>query len=406
VAMLLTDERMPGMGGIDLLARVVERWPEVVRVIVSAYSDAPRLLRAINRGHAHEYMLKPWLRTDMAACINRGLAIYERHRELLSRAELYSDSLAPEPRSASWVDASPSLEKLLAQARRVAGSEVPVLIRGEMGTGKELLARYIHQQGSRAHGSFLRVDCGAQGEEDLWRWIAGEEKTTLAGVNEIHRGRLELAHHGTVYFDEVAVFPPRFQAALLRLVEDGMFVRTRGAAPVKCNARIICATARDLEQQVRNGTFREDLLLRINVLPLQLPPLRERPGDLGSLISHFIAKHLPKNVLRPRVEPEVLAALSRYQWPGNARELENLVQRALVLATEDTLTLDDFCLRLSVGSEPEEREGDVREEAQMLERERMRDLLLMNGGNVARAARGLGVPRTTFLSRAKKMGLL
>ncbi|MFO0603069.1 MAG: sigma-54 dependent transcriptional regulator [Polyangiales bacterium] len=403
VAVLVTDERMPEVSGAELLAAAAERWPDTARVIVSAYSDSARLLRAINLGHAHEYLVKPWDRDELAACLARNLAQAARRRALRARAAL-TDVLAGELREGRAPDGvvgdSPALLSLLAAARRAAASEATVLIRGETGTGKELVARLVHEASPRAVGPFVRVNCASLAEGVLQSELFGHEKGAFTGAVAQRKGRFELADGGTLFLDEIGDVPPATQVSLLRVLQEREVERVGGQRPVPVNVRVVAATHRDLERMVADGDFRADLFYRLNVVPLRLPPLRERPQDVPALLEHFVRKHRPRGA-PPAVEPEALAALARYAWPGNVRELENLVQRALVLAAGPSLTLEDFSLDL--GARFTE---SVRAEQQQGEAAEVRDALLAHGGNVARAARALGLPRTTLISRAKKHGLL
>ncbi|HEX8703679.1 MAG TPA: sigma-54 dependent transcriptional regulator [Myxococcaceae bacterium] len=407
IGLILTDERMPGMSGIELLGRVAERWPDTVRVIVSAYADADRLLRAINRGHAHEYVLKPWDAEELRACIERGLAMVERRRELASRAEL-AEALERDVREQHQpeqvVGSQGGMEATVRAAKRAAQSDATVLILGETGTGKEVLARYVHEHSARARAPFVRVNCAALAEGVLESELFGHEQGAFTGAVRTRRGRFELAQGGTLFLDEVGDMSPKLQVSLLRVLQEREFERVGGNQTLTVDVRVIAATHRDLAQRVREERFREDLYYRLNVLPLRVPPLRERVGDLGALLSHFIARHSPPGA-HPRVAPDVVPTLAQYRWPGNVRELENLVQRALVLAQGNELTVEDFCLQFSPAQEVAAG-GGVREQVRQTEQEQLRQLLVSHGGNCASAARALGVPRTTLVSRARKYGLL
>jgi DNA-binding NtrC family response regulator len=433
VAVLLTDERMPGLSGIELLAQTVERWPDVVRIIVSAYSDAARLLLAINRGHAHEYVVKPWDRAELRASIDRGLAMAERRRELAGRAErceIYERELALERGSGPVVTQNVAFLSVLADARKAAHSDAAVLVQGETGTGKELVARFVHEASGRAHGPFVRVNCAALAEGVLESELFGHEQGAFTGAYKARRGRFELAQDGTLFLDEIGDISPKTQVSLLRVLQEKEIERVGGSAPVRVNARIVSATHRNLPRLVHEGRFREDLYYRLNVVPITVPPLRERPEDMGPLVAHLLRKHAGGRPV-PGLGEGVVEQLGRYGWPGNVRELENMVQRALVLATGPELTLDDF--RFDVGvreavdprsysgplsssardpghtrvEAPRTNEGlTPREEACQNEREELRRLLVVHGGNFARAARATGVARTTLVSRAKKHGLL
>ncbi len=405
VAMVLTDERMPQMSGIQLLAALVEHHPDIVRVIVSAYSDADRVLGAINQGHAHEYVVKPWAVDEMRACIARGREVARRRRDLRARAEL-ADALHDELRRDANVErmvcGTAAFAQTVAAARRAADSDSTVLLRGETGTGKEVLARAIHDQSPRSQGPFVRVDCALLADGVLESELFGHERGAFTGAVSARRGRFELAHGGSIFLDEIGDISPHAQLALLRVLQERSLERVGGNSAIRVDVRVIAATHRDLERRIAEGTFREDLFYRLNVLPIRVPPLRDRRDDVPALLRHMVKKHARRRPA-PDIADEALHALMRYGWPGNVRELENVVQRALVMATGEHLTLEDFCLDLRAGALPA---GNVREEARSSEHDELRALLLEHGGNCARAARALGIPRTTLLARAKKHALL
>jgi two-component system response regulator HydG len=293
------------------------------------------------------------------------------------------------------------LKCALALVRRVARTDATVLIRGETGTGKEMVARLIHEHSLRKDGPFVRVNCAALAEGVLESELFGHEKGAFTGAHSLRRGRFELGGGGSIFLDEIGDISPKLQSSLLRVLQEREIERVGANVPVPVNVRVITATHRDLEARVREGSFREDLFYRINVVPIVVPPVRARREDIGPLVRHFLAKHALVGRPGPFVSDTTIERLSEYAWPGNVREIENLVQRALILAVGSEITLEDFCLRLDI---PEDL--PVREAVRNAERESLRQLLVEEGGNIARCARKLGVPRTTLLSRAKKYGLL
>jgi DNA-binding NtrC family response regulator len=408
VWVLLTDERMPGKTGIDLLELVAERFPHVVRVIVSAYSDTPRLLAAIQRGHAHEYVVKPWDSAKLRDVIERCLARAARRRRLSQHAELGETLAHPTPppdANEPMVGWSTGLAHVAELVRRAAPTDAPVLLLGETGTGKELIARAIHTASHRATGPLVTVNCGALPEGLLESELFGHEAGAFTGALRARKGRFELASGGTLFLDEVGEVSPRMQVALLRAIQEGHIERVGGQATIGVDNRVICATNRDLVAMVKDGRFREDLFYRLAVLPIRVPALRERTTDIPALVSYFIEKGTrgANRTRPPKIGEDVLRFLMAYEWPGNVRELENMVQRALILCETDELTLDDFTFLCPRPAPPS---GDVRDEAQRLEAERLREILLAHGGNATRAARSMGVPRSTLVSRAQKLGLL
>jgi DNA-binding NtrC family response regulator len=402
---------MPGMSGTDLLAEVVQRWPDVGRIIISAYSDSGRVLAAINRGQAQEYVLKPWERGDLLGCLERGLTTARRRRELAAKSELadaYASDLGGGARGAErLVGLGAGLKSTCHVARRAAQTSATVLIRGETGTGKELVARFIHDESARAGGPFVGLNCAALPEGLLESELFGHEQGAFTGAARARKGRFELAQGGTLFLDEIGDVSPRLQLSLLRVLQERRLERLGSAQPIALDVRVVAATHRDLEKLVADGTFRHDLYYRLNVIQVQVPPLRERREDIPALMQHFIEKWGAKGGIVgrvPRLGADVLPLLMAYQWPGNVRELENLVQRALALAEGPELTIDDFSL--SFPRREAVPAGTVREEVSAVEAERLRQVLIAHGGNCARAARALDIPRTTLVSRAKKLGLI
>jgi DNA-binding NtrC family response regulator len=406
IGVVLTDERMPEITGIELLSRVVERWPDTERIIVSAYGDANRLRLAINRGHAHEYILKPWVRDELRACLDRALTIAARKRALLVKAEM-CDAIDRDQRAAQHFMARPitagGLDGVMSRVHRAAPSSATVLITGETGTGKEAVARAIHDASPRAKAPFVRVNCGALADGVVESELFGHEAGAFTGAVRMRRGRFELAHGGTIFLDEIGDLPARTQLALLRVLQEREIERVGGTASIKIDVRLIAATHRDLPQLIGAGSFREDLYYRLNVIPIEVPPLRERRDDIAELVAHFLVKHAAHRGRAPRLHPDVVPRLREYDWPGNVRELENLVQRAVVLATSDLVTVEDFCFVLP---EPALASSDVREEARAQEAAALRQVIIAHGGNLSRAARAVGVPRTTLVSRLKRLGLV
>jgi two-component system response regulator HydG len=304
------------------------------------------------------------------------------------------------------------MQTVLSLARRAASSEATVLVSGETGTGKEVLARLIHEASPRARGPFVRVNCAALAEGLLESELFGHEQGAFTGATRSRQGRFELARGGTLFLDEIGDVPPKVQVSLLRVLQEREFERVGGNSTIRVDARIVAATHRNLAQRVQDELFREDLYYRLNVVPIALPPLRERIDDIGPLVQHFVERHGAASTPRPTVGPGVVEHLMRHAWPGNVRELENLVLRALVLGKGPELTLDDFRVDEGAHAAPTPSPSSrlsvcsPRTEARRAEREDLRQLLLDHGGNVARAARAIGVARTTLVSRAKKHGLL
>ena len=402
VLLVVTDERMPGMTGIELLGHVAARWPAVGRIIVSAYSDATRLLAAINRGRANEYVVKPFDPEELRACIERSLATARRTRSLVAqagRAAVLEEEARSAFETANIVGADGGLAATMAAVRRAAASDATLLLLGETGTGKELIARFVHEESSRRDGPFIRVNCAALPEGTLESELFGHERGAFTGALATRQGRFELADRGTIFLDEIGDISPKTQVSLLRVLQEREIERVGGQKPIAVDVRVVVATHHDLRKLVANGRFREDLFYRLNVVAITLPPLRERRGDIVPLVKRFAQKYAPNRCVE--VPPEVSAGLSQYDWPGNVRELENLVHRAIVMSTGDALTIEDFCLQIVPPQEATERDRMRNQD-----REKMRQQLVAHGFNCTRAAKAAGMPRTTFVGRAKKHGLI
>ncbi len=405
IDILLTDERMPGMSGIELLEKVVKGYPHLIRIIVSAFSDSERLLNAINRGGAHEYIVKPWRRAEVKDCIFRWHGIGERRRELNARAELATvmlrDAAEEDRDDRKVVGESGGLSALLQLGRKVAATDTSVLIRGETGTGKEVVARYIHEHSARSDGPFVKVNCAALSETLLESELFGHEKGAFTGATTRRTGRFELAHKGTLFLDEIGDVSPKLQVMLLRVLQEQEFERVGGTQTIKVDVRIVAATNRHLEQAVEDGGFREDLFYRLNVFPLSIPPLRERKEDIESLLRFFVKKYNHLVDVNPTLEEGLVSALQECDWPGNVREFENLVQRALVICDGNVLKTEHFYFDFN----PRKAPGAVNK-VDTKDTEVLRAALDEFDGNCSKAARKLGIARTTFLSRAKKAGIL
>ena len=406
IGVVLTDERMPGMSGVDLLARAAEGWPDTVRVIVSAYSDSPRLLRAINRGHAHDYIVKPWDKDELAACIARWLSICERKRELRRQAnlaEVYAHDIGESYDTTHVVGEHGGLKDVVRLARRVAQSDATVLITGETGTGKELIARLLHEASPRCSRPFVRVNCAALAEGAPESKLFGHEQAMLTGAHAVPRGRFELADSGTIFLDEIGEMSAKEQATLLRVLGEKEIERVGGSSPIRVNVRVLAATNRDLLRLVNEGRFREDLYYRIVVVTLHIPALRERKEDVRPLVQHFLAKHGPRIGRIATVDAEVYDYLEACPWKGNVRELENIVQRALAVADGPELTVEDFAFDID---EPQAAtSASLRDDLKDEERRRIEGALDRCQGNQTRAAKLLGMPRRTLVERLRTYGI-
>jgi DNA-binding NtrC family response regulator len=410
VGVLVSDQRMQPMAGIELLTRAEARWPSVRRMLLTAYSDRDLLLQAIQLGKVHDYVLKPWRVEELGVRLRALLDRFKR-QEALARAELERDLLRAEVRERDpleLVGLDGGLSSLRIILDRVAPTESTVMIRGESGTGKELVAREVHRRSLRCERAFVRVNCAAFSEGILESELFGHEAGSFTGAKQTRKGRFEQADGGTLFLDEIGDVSPAVQVRLLRVLQERELERVGGNRTVKVNIRVIAATHRDLEGMVRAGSFRQDLFFRLNVVPLEIPPLRARPSDLPALARHFLGYFSRQLGKRLDLSQAALESLTRYDWPGNVRELRNVVERAAVLADPTTmLEPEDFSFDMAAlpAAAPRAGSASVFEEIAEAEAERIKDALRKAGGSKARAARILGVPRTTLNDRLRKLDI-
>jgi DNA-binding NtrC family response regulator len=425
VAVIVTDQRMPRMTGLELLKAAREVRPDAVGVIVTAFTDVDVLIEAINLGRIYRYVTKPWDSKELRGILTHAIdlfALVRENRRLQEQLAQYVGMLSSDAHGAfdfgAIVGESPALRDVLARVEQVAQTASTVLLRGETGTGKEMVARAIHINSARETKPFVRVNCAALAPGVLESELFGHEKGSFTGAVARRLGRFELADGGTLFLDEVGDLPQDVQVKLLRVLQEREFERVGGAETIKVDVRVISATHRDLEKQIAAGEFREDLYYRLNVFPIVLPPLRQRPTDIALLAEHFVQKYARaagKNVRG--LDAGAATALAGYAWPGNVRELENVIERALILARGDVLTSADleFTRRPTPTVTSSElaapRLGEtagarpLQERLQEQERAAIVTAIDQANGNIAHAARALGINRSTLYYRLRKHGL-
>ena len=426
VAVIVTDQRMPKMSGLELLRAARPIRPDAVGIILTAYTDVDVLIEAINLGQIYRYVTKPWDAKEVRGILLQAL---ERHhlmrenRHLTEQLRQYTGYLNKELHGqfdfGAIIGESPALRDVLEKVEQVAPTASTVLLRGETGTGKELVAHAIHINSPRESGPFVRVNCAALAPGVLESELFGHEKGAFTGAIARRPGRFELADGGTLFLDEVGDLPMEVQIKLLRTLQEREFERVGGTETIKVDVRVVSATNRDLESMIREGKFREDLYYRLNVFPIQLPPLRDRAYDIPKLVEHFLSKFARSAGKNVRAfSPEALAALQTYAWPGNVRELENAVERAVIVARGNEIVPADleFSRRAvstppaPVGSAPTPPSMSVPGRplaARLLEEEKREIMLAIDkcGGNIAGAARSLGINRSTLYYRLRKHDL-
>ncbi|HXI01863.1 MAG TPA: sigma-54 dependent transcriptional regulator [Candidatus Saccharimonadales bacterium] len=391
---ILLDLQMPRMGGLALLRKLGEEERDITVVVVTAVGTIERAVEAMKHG-AYDFITKPFNPEQVTLTVGKAL-----EREGLKRTNrLLRDELSQH--EVRLVGEDPRMAEIVATARRAAASRSTVLILGESGTGKEVLARALHAWSARRDAPFVAVNCVALTEELLESELFGHEKGSFTGAVSRKAGKFEVADGGTVFLDEIAEIRPQLQAKLLRALQEHQFERVGGTTSISVDIRVIAATNRDLKSEIDAGRFREDLFYRLNVISLNMPPLRERPGDIEALAAYFqqrYAKETKRTV--HGISPDALEALRRYDWPGNVRELQNTIERALVLGSADEILLDD--LPTHIVESPVGPEGDdglsFHGRVRRYKGELIRDAIRSAGGHHRKAATLLGL-NPTYLSR-------
>jgi two-component system NtrC family response regulator len=399
--LILTDQRMPGLSGLDLLKAAREINPETQVIVMTAYGSVETAVAAMRDGAA-DYVAKPLNLEELRQKIQR---IVEQHR-LYAENRALREELKSRHRIEGIIGESGQMVEVISLVQRVAASEATVLIRGESGTGKELIAKAIHYASPRAARPLVRVNCAALPENLLESELFGHEKGSFTGAIATRKGRFELADTGTLFLDEIGDLPLHLQAKLLRVLQEREFERVGSSQPIKVNVRILSATHRDLESLMRAGHFRDDLYYRLNVVTILVPPLRERRQDLPPLMDHFLELFAAKNGKSLRgFSRAARDALLRYDYPGNVRELENLIERAVVLCRGDVIDRGDLPLMLDEPDAASEAPTQLAAAVEGLERRMIREALKRANGVQTRAAELLGVTERALRYKLKKYGL-
>ncbi|MBA2848921.1 sigma-54-dependent Fis family transcriptional regulator [Thermosulfuriphilus ammonigenes] len=396
--LVITDLKMPGADGMEVLRSIKQRSPEVPVVVITAFGDIATAVQAMKEG-AYDFLPKPCERDHFKLVVKKALEHFRLKREVQDLRQ----QLAGGP--PELVFQSRAMEKVVALADKVAAYEATVLILGESGTGKELLARRIHHQSPRARGPFVAINCGAIPRDLLESELFGYRKGAFTGADRDKKGRFELANGGTIFLDEIAELPLELQVKLLRVLQERTIDVLGAEGPRPVDVRIIAATNRDLEKMVKEGAFREDLYFRLNVFPIRIPPLRQRPEDIPVLIRHFLKVYGPGR--RWRISPAVMNRLKGLSWRGNVRELENICQRMVLLAEGEEITeelLDYLDLEAPMSNLASTGISLPPEGISLLdiEKEVIIKALEMNNYNQSQTARFLRIPRHVLLYRIEK----
>jgi two-component system response regulator AtoC len=387
------DLRMPHIDGLSLLKWIQEEGPAIPVIMISAYGDIKDAVEAMKIG-ARDYIVKPF---DPEELIIRLKRIIE-NQELKDRVELGKQEGSE---FEDWIGESPPLIQIKKLVEKIAPTDSTVLITGESGTGKELIARTIHRLSSRAGGAFVDINIGGIPENLLESELFGYEKGAFTGADSRKIGMFELASSGTIFLDEIGDMPAQLQVKLLRVIQERKMHRLGGTRSIPVDARILAATNRSLEERIKQGSFREDLYYRLNVIRIEVPPLKDCREDISILTGHFINK-LSNKIGRPikGIDPEALKSLESYGFPGNIRELENIIERAVILAETDTIRLKDL------GISPNTPRFRIKSGSlDQIQKQAIIEALSSWEGNRTRAAEELGISRQTLLNKIKEYGL-
>jgi DNA-binding NtrC family response regulator len=396
VDMVISDLRMPGLSGEELVGKLKAEWPEVPVVVISAYGGPRHIVEVIKKG-AEDYLAKPFSDEDLEVVVFKAL---EKHRLLLENLRLRQE--LEKGSSSTLVGMSPGIRKLRQAATRVAASSEPVLITGESGTGKELVAALVHASSERSKGPFVAVNAGAIPATLFEAELFGAKKGSYTGADEDRKGLFQQADGGTLFLDEIGELPLEMQAKLLRVIETGILRALGDSRSRRVDVRIVAATNQDLKRMVEDQRFRRDLYFRLAVLPLHVPPLRERLEDIPLLAEHFLRAKCKGG--DRRFSPALLKALLAHAWPGNVRELKNAIERALVLCQSKVIEPGDLLLErhgspAKVGGP---LEAAKRLNAEAFERQYLLEALEDQGWNISKAAKLAGKERSNFHALMRK----
>lgn len=391
---ILADIKMPGMDGMEMHRRIRVINRDAIVIIMTAFASVDTAVQALKDG-AYDYVTKPFDPDDLSHLV-RNAATQIR---LKAENETLKEKVTSLQNIEDIIGRSDAITNVLKQVESVAQSSSSVIITGESGTGKELVARAIHANSPRRYFPLVSVHCGALTESLLESELFGHEKGAFTGATFNRKGRFEMADGGTIFLDEIATVSPKMQIELLRVLETRSFVRVGGNKEISSDFRVICATNRDLGSMVKNGTFREDLFYRLNVVNIVIPPLRERVEDIPLLVQHFIRKYctsMSREMIT--IEPNALKHLEKFEFPGNVRELENMIERAIVIGNGREIRLSDLPMGKEVAT-------SMIESLDELEKRHIQSILEKYGWNVSRSARALDVDRVTLYNKIRKYDL-
>jgi DNA-binding NtrC family response regulator len=412
---LVLDVQLPGLSGLDLQQEIVRSGVNLPIIFLSGYGDIPMTVRAIQAGAA-DFLTKPFEKEELLSAIRRCFGRYhkfnrqprDQFNDKLTQEKLYlEDETRSEMNLGEIIGNSASLRGLLKQVESVAPTDSTVLIYGETGTGKELIAHSIHKKSQRSGRAFVSVNCAALPPSLIPSELFGHEKGAFTGAMQRRLGRFELADGGTIFLDEVGELLPDTQVALLRVLQEREFERVGGGRPIRVDVRVIAATNRDLKTAVANGTFRADLFYRLNVFPVEVPPLRERKDDIPLLVRHFTQQFARRmNKVIDTISSATMDALRRYHWPGNIRELQNVIERSVILCETEIFSIDESWLPQQPFLTEPRNQIELSRRLEAEEMDMIEAALKESGGRVfgpTGAAAKLGIARSTLESKIRSL---
>jgi DNA-binding NtrC family response regulator len=399
--MVITDIRMPGMDGLELLEKIRQVSPGVTVVVMTAWASVDTAIRALKLG-AYDYLSKPFRSEEVLHLINRVSEL----RNIRQDNQRLQNQVSHQYNFSSFTGESPVVHQMFELVKSVADSEASVLITGETGTGKELMANIIHYNSNRKNKAFIKVSCAILAREVFESELFGHVKGAFTGAEKERKGRFELADTGSIYLDDVDDIPLELQVKLLRVLQEQEIEPVGSSAPIKVDARLICSTKYDLKQLIAEGRFRDDLFYRLNVIPLHIPALRERPEDIPLLLERFVNEFSGARPLK--FDPSVISILMEYNWPGNVRELRNLAERLSLTFPGKLICPEHIPAEYLLPSEPDGKtppSWDIENILTKTEANLIKAALTRTGGNKTQAASLLRLPLSTFRTKAEKHGL-
>jgi DNA-binding NtrC family response regulator len=398
---VITDMKMPGISGVELMKQTLELWPDCRVIIITAFGTIEQAVGAMKLG-AHDYITKPVSPDHIEMVVSKAL----EYKTLKLENRILRREISEKYSFENIIGKAASMKKVFELIQRASPADSTILISGESGTGKELVARAIHYNSARAGGSFVKMNCAALPEGLIESELFGHEKGAFTGAIRATRGRFELADGGTLLLDEISEIPPSLQAKLLRVLQEKEFERIGSGQTIKTNVRVIATSNRDLKEEVARGNFRDDLFYRLNVIPIELPPLRQRTEDIPLLSEYFLSKYAQKlGIPDKSLAEKSMELLVSYQWPGNVRELENVIERATVISKNQELKPSDLPVEITMGVPDIPRGGfEAGITIDSAEKMLIMKTLKAHAGNKTRAAEVLGISTRTLRNKLQEYG--